>query len=261
MKLCRFVLNADPETVRSGIYHDGRYYETDGQNAVGIHDPGSIRILAPVGTPPAVRLFEHFRGPDGTDRLTYSFSHPGRIVGPTTEIDTTSADQGLDFEVRVGALVQEGDPSLGPSEASRMMLGVGILVVLFNADEREILSSAGASLAPASDLATVYGPFLVTPDELTDNRTTDEPTEFTWPVKVMVSGETVYQTVAVPEFSLFDMVSIAARKKPVLPGEMLAWPAFDKPALENTSLGRFLMASDKVSVEIEPLGTLTFRII
>lgn len=261
MKLCRFVLHADPDTVRSGIYHDGRFYETDGENAVGIHDPGSLRILAPVGTPPAIRLFDSYRANDGSERLTYTFVHPGRLQGPASEIDTSSADQALDFEVRVAALVQEGDPALGPSEANRMMLGLGIFLTLFNADEREMLNASGVSPAPAMDLASVYGPFLVTPDELTDNRTTDEPTEFTWPVKVSVNGEVVFQAVALPEFSLYDLLTLVATKRPVAPGELLAWPPFEKPSLENTSLGRFLMATDKVAVEIEPFGTLTCRII
>lgn len=261
MKLCRFVLHADPETVRSGIYHDGRFYETDGEQAVGIHDPGSVRLLAPIGQPPAVRLFDRYQAADGSARLTYSFSHPGRIVGPTAEIDTSHADQALDFQVRVAALVQEGDSSLGPAEANRMMLGLGITIQLYNADEVEMLESAGVSSAPAMDLATVFGPFLVTPDELTDNRTTDEPTEFTWPIKVFVNGEVVFQTVSNPEFSLYDMLTLAAQKRPVMPGELLAWPAFDKPPLEHTELGRFLMPTDKISVEIEPLGTLNCRII
>lgn len=105
------------------------------------------------------------------------------------------------------------------------------------------------------------GSFLATPDELIDNRTTDEPTEFTWAVKIMVNDVLVHQTICNPEFSLYDLIAIASAKSPVSQGELIAWPAFDKPSLEHTELGRFLVPTDKISIEIESIGILIARII
>lgn len=157
MKLCRFELVSDPGVARSGIYHDGRFYETDGDQAIGIRDSGQVRLLAPVGMPPAIRLFDSYRGSDGSPRLAFSFFHPGHLKPPISELDTTEAGPSLDFDVRVAALIQEGDPKRGPSEVARMMLGIGIFVSLFNADEKEELISVGQSTNMAYDLPGVFG--------------------------------------------------------------------------------------------------------
>lgn len=261
MKLCRFELHDDPGSVRSGIYHDGRFYETDGEKAAAIHEPGAVRLLAPVGTPPAIRLFEGYRAPDASGRLTYSFGHPGRIVAPNTEIDTSRSDGDVDFDVRIAALVQDGEPTNGPAEVTRMLLGVTIALVVFNSHERDELESYNVPTAPAADYATVLGPCLVTPEALTDNRTSEDVNAYTWPVKVCVNGDQVSSSIGAPDISLSELVVLASAKRPLVPGELLLWPALPKPALNQTPLGRFLAPSDKVSVVIEPIGALSFQII
>ncbi len=260
MKLCRFELVSDPGVGRSGIFYDGRFYETDGEKAIGIRDPGQIRLLAPTGTPPALRIFDRFVGSDGTPRITFHYGHSQLILGPTSEIDCRS-HTGLDFDVRIGALIQEGEIEQGPAEAERMLLGVGILLTFFESQERDELLAEGQSVTFAYDFGSVFGPFLATPDELTDNKTTDEPTEFTWEVKISISGEQVHHVIARPEFSLYDLIDHASKKSQPKGGEVFAWPAFEKPSLDNTKLKRFLLPGDSIQVEIEPIGTLVCRII
>lgn len=259
MKLCRFELAIDPGVSRSGIYHDSRFYETDGESAVGIHDPGSVRMLAPMGTPPSVRLFDEVRDASGQPFLTYSFGNPSRMQGPNTEVLAALSEEELEFEVRIAAVTQDSGVTIDPLEAPRLVLGFGILVTFFEPDTRERLAELGLGTAPAQDLAWLFGPFLVTPDELVEHRSSPDPLEFGWAVSIQINGETVHEGVqALPSFG--TLLAIASSKGPVLVGELLASPAFTKPPLVSTSFGRNLIATDRVHVTVEPLGTLVARI-
>lgn len=260
MKLCRFELHADPGTPRSGIYHEGRYYETDGERAAGIHDPGSIRLLPPIGTPPSLRFFDQARDASGNPFLTYSYGNSARLQGPNSDIDASGSDESLDFDVRIAVLVQESARNVDPYEASRLVLGFGIILSFFEPEESERLVSLGLSDAPARDLGTLFGPFLSTPDELLEHRASPDPLEFNWSVQIEVNGETVSETTeANPSFS--GMLALASRMGPVFEGDLFAGPAFNKTSLASGPLGRYLMATDRVAVNVEPLGTLVGRII
>lgn len=259
MKLCRFELASDPGTPRSGIYHDSRFYETDGENAVGIHDPGAVRILPPIGLPPSVRLFEQARDAQGQPFLTYSFANSTRMQGPNTEIFSGPNAEELDFDVRVVVLTQDSVSQMDPLEAQRVVLGYAIMLSLFDPGEQERLAELGLSDAPARDLPYLIGPFLVTPDELIELRTSPDPLEFGWAVTVQINGDTIYEgSAALPSFG--DLLDVAAARGPIVVGEVLASPTLDKPALVSSNLGRGLLSGDRVAVTIEPLGTLVARI-
>ncbi|MBS1721720.1 MAG: hypothetical protein JSS66_01805 [Armatimonadetes bacterium] len=260
MKLCRFELRTDPGTVRSGVYHDGRFYETDGENAIGIHDPGSVHLLAPVASCPAIRVFERARLEDGQWGLTYSFSHPGRLQATATEIDASGVLGELDLDVHVAALLQGSNES-DPTDPGTMVLGYSIFVRLFDATEREQFAALGASTQPATDMGSLYGPFIVTPDDLVEARAGSDPTRMTWNASILVNDELVASGSYDPILPLRDLIEFAARKGPIGSGEILAWPAWDKPAMEATQLGRPLQAADKVAVTVEPLGMVVGRII
>ena len=260
MKLCRFELHEEPGVPRSGIYHEGRFYETDGEKAAGIHDPGSIRLLPPIGTPPSLRLFEEARDAHGQLFLTYTFGNPARIQGANSDIDASGTDESLDFDVRVAVLTQEEARRTEPQDAARLVLGYGILVSYFEPEESERLVSLGLPDAPARDVCSLFGPFLCTPDELLEHRVGADPLEFGWSMSIQVNGETLLeQTLTMASFS--TMLAVASVKGPVVPGEVLASPPMQKPPLNQTSMGRFLIATDRVSVTVEPLGTLVGRII
>lgn len=260
MKLCRFELHSDPGVSRSGIYHDGRFYETDGEKAAGIHDPGSVRLLPPIGTPPSLRYFDEARDANGQIFLAYTFGNPARIQGPNSDIDASGTDESLDFDVRVAMLTQTDAHRIELQEAAKLVLGYGILVTFFEPEESERLHALGQSDAPARDIGCLFGPYLSTPDELLEHRVGSDPLEFGWSMTVAVNGETLHeQTLTMASFS--SMLTVASVKGPVFSGEVLASPAITKPALSSTSLGRNLIATDRVSVTVDPLGTLVGRII
>jgi len=87
-ELCRFELISSPTHPRSGIVYGSKVYETDGSNPIGTYEWSEVRLLAPVGMPPSVRLF------DATDEESdwslaeenplpsFQYLNPRSMIGP-----------------------------------------------------------------------------------------------------------------------------------------------------------------------------------
>jgi len=255
MILCRFELRADPGTARSGILFDGRVYETDGENAIGIHEPGLVRLLTPIGTPPSVRLFDLERGGHGEPVLLYSYYNPGALVPTAGSLGVPVGEGDVEVELRVAVVVKDDGLQVEPSEAAGFVLGYSVLAVLYNAEAREDAQRNDWPKALAYDVGAFFGPSLVTPDDLADSRSADGG--FQWTATVQVNGEDVCEVKDAPEASLEDLLSVASQRLPVRSGELLAFPALPVPPLSATPLGRPLLPGDRLSATIGPLGTLS----
>lgn len=129
------------------MYHDGRFYETDGQQAIGIHDVSKIRLLSPIGTPPSVRFF----GRTPTERNGFHYVNPSGIRGPLAELVMPFVIKGLC--VRVAGVVAEAGQVEDVADATRALLGVTLLVSFYDDPFTD-------------DLPFVCGPFLWTLDDL-----------------------------------------------------------------------------------------------
>lgn len=259
MKLCRFELRADPGTVRSGILHADRLYETDGQNAIGIHELGDIRLLPPVGTPPSVRVFDARRTELGAERLVYWFANPTRAVGAAGELPLPDDMGELDFEVRIATTVTDAGERIEESEAERFILGMAVAIVVrapeVAADEIAVGSGPGQS----ADLGFGLGPWLVTPDDVRGYGLAGSTTRYAWPYKLLVNGLVVAEGIDEPTFSLADLLRVASQGGPVLPGELLLTPALAKPSLSDTEVGRGLLPGDRVEAHVEGVGVLVLN--
>lgn len=257
MKLCRFELKADPGTVRSGVYHDGRYYETDGENAIGVHDPGSLSLLAPTGRPPSVRLYQSFTQLDGMSGFTYEYANPSTVFGPGRELDVSASTGPIGVLARVVALVQETPKTTDAIDANVGILGYAPFVQLVDWDEREQAASQGVSAAPSCDFGSALGPFLVTPDDLTEQRSGPDPSQFKFPYSLEVNGETMATGTMDALPPMAALVSHAASRNDLSAGEVIGFPAVEVQA----GSGEGLLAADRVSFTVDGLGTLVVRVI
>ncbi|HRI44887.1 MAG TPA: fumarylacetoacetate hydrolase family protein [Fimbriimonadaceae bacterium] len=242
MKLCRFVLTQDPEVARSGIFHDGRIYETDGKQAIGVHDPSKVRFLAPIGTPPAVRFFD--LRPDA--ELAYRYGNPSALLDPRSEIDAPPAMTELDLEVRVGVVTGESGEQIDAEEAESFVLGVTIVLAFFGPE------FVATDPVRACDLPSIVGPLLTTPDDLA------EVTAFE--VIVFVGEEERIRVQAPSRYPAAEMIALASRNLPIRAGEVLVAPPLPLPRLGETPLGRCLLPRDEFRVVVEPLGGVGGRI-
>ncbi|MCW5935812.1 MAG: fumarylacetoacetate hydrolase family protein [Fimbriimonadaceae bacterium] len=261
MKLCRFELRSQPGPIRSGLVYDSRYYETDGERAIGIHEPGAVTLLPPIGVAPSLRLFDVAWQVNGGYSISFDYLNPSAYAGPAATVEMPESTTGMDFEIRVAGVVHEGGRSITHDEAPSFILGYGILVSLFDPEAVETARVENRATTPARDLGGFFGPFLVTPDELSESVMEGDPTRFRWTVEAHVNGENVMEDSAHEDHVSFsDLIHVASATTAVNPSDLLAWPAIRKPRLDSTAFGRLLAPEDEIRVTIEPLGTLVGRI-
>jgi fumarylacetoacetate (FAA) hydrolase len=260
VKLCRFVLLDAPEHPRSGIYHDGKVYETDGERAIGIHDPGSLSMLTPLGTPPAIRAFQSYRRPDGSEGLTFRFCNVTGLAGPNGEIAVNVGARALDFDVHVVGVVGDLAESVEAPEAAGYVLGYALLLELYDADLAEEERLLELPSGPSHDMGGALGPFLTTPDELTEFTVGSDPTNFGWNYRLRVNDAEVAVGSVESDFPFSHLLSFASQARAVQAGEVLAWPALAKPPLLESGLERNLVSGDRIEAVVDGLGTLVARI-
>ncbi|OWU65494.1 MAG: hypothetical protein CBB60_004390 [Armatimonadetes bacterium Cent15-Ar3] len=160
MKLCRFELKSEPGTIRSGMVYDGKIYETDGAEAIGVHEAADVRPLAPVPTPPSIRVFRTDLSETG-----FVYANPAAVVGPSMVIELP--DSGSDYVARsyFGAVIGGTGYQLGEEEAEAVLLGFTLVNIL---SSKSIEEEDGKSLGRAQDFGIMVGPVITTPDDLDD---------------------------------------------------------------------------------------------
>jgi hypothetical protein len=254
MKLVRFELLEAPGRARSGLIYEERVYETDGEKAIGIHELGRVRLFPPVGPVAGFRVFEALG-----DGLTYHHRHP-QVLGPLSEIEMPSQVDGLDFDAHVCVVLQDGGTQIDPHEAPGFVLGY-TLALAFRipsvvAEDRE----AGGSGAPGRDAGTVIGPFLVTPEDMTEFSLPGNERILAFGYEMKVNADVVASGQVLLDPGLDRLLPFASAYSRVFPSEALAWPKLEKPELEFSELGRLLLPSDRVSLTVDGLGTLVAKI-
>ncbi|MCG9893853.1 MAG: fumarylacetoacetate hydrolase family protein [Fimbriimonadaceae bacterium] len=246
MKLCRFELETSPGLVRSGLLHEGKVYETDGERAIGIHELSSVQLVCPLGRPPALTLFSLETGPGGEVRPVYDYGHPGGLVGSGAGLVLGDGTDGWSLEARIAAAVTADGREIDEGEAAGFVLGFSLLITLlppFGLDGLE--RRTGAS----HDSGAALGPFLCTPDELEGGG----PPEF----ELLINGATIAQGL-IPPVSMPDrLIPLASRRRMVMAGEVIAGPPIPLPDLDAGPLGRFLAPTDRINFRVTGLGALT----
>lgn len=231
MKLCRFVLHESPEQARSGIFHENRVYETDGQNAVGIHEITKLGFLAPIRNATSLRFF----GKTAQDLEGSHYANPSEILGPLAQVELPFVQgQGIFCNVRLAAVVSDRAEQLDLDEVGKYVLGYTLLVNLYSEPTF------------VDDFHIVVGPFLITPDEF----------DFSKPraAFMKINGEVVIET----SETLIDPAKFF-----VPASKTFALQAGDLVAGHPLSLsGQVpLTAGIKLGIEIEGLSPLNFSLI
>lgn len=259
MKLCRFELLEDPGTLRSGLFYDNRVYETQGMEAAGVHEPGTIRLYPPLGPCPSLRFFDIAIDNQGQKMLHYCYGNAATLYGPNAQFPLPEEQVDWDFEVRVVAAISDKGAQIDQDEAPKFILGYSLMLVLVAADQAERESQLGLPPAASRDTAIFFGPFVVTADELADTAAREAETHYIWRYEIKVSDEIVARGSNDAGFGTAQMLELASRRAELVPGELFAYPPLEKQPLDLTSLGRSLVPEDKVTCTIEGLGTLVAR--
>lgn len=258
MKLCRFELKAAPGEVRSGIVYSGKIYETDGANAIAVHEAEQIRPLSPVGLPPNIRVFRCLPGLiDADETPAYFYACSTALSGASPIIPKPEFVAELDYEPYVVAVIAADGANIAIEDADDIILGYSLMNVLVARDTERHEKRVGAGPGRSFDIAIPIGPVLTTPDELEDVIESDQlGRKFKLTAVTRVNGvEKRRGDLADLPFTFAQAITTASETSPLKTGDLFAMgPIAFGDAQENLTPG------DEVQLAVERLGTLALRI-
>jgi fumarylacetoacetate (FAA) hydrolase len=256
------------------IVQEGGEDETDD----ALLDAADLAFGPPILGPPSLRDFYAFeqhvatmwarRGnpvPDAWYRLPiFYFSNVSEIRGPGDPVWAPRGSHELDFELEVVALVDTPARDLAAATAEAAIGGYSILNDWSARDLQREETAVRLGPAKGKDFASTIGPWLVTPDELADERSPGA----TGPDLAMtaeVNGTGIsWGRWSEAQFSFGDMLARASADVTLRPGDLIGSGTVGTGCLlevKDERLGRYLQPGDEVTLRIERLGELTSPIV
>ena len=154
--------------------------ETD-EKPIAIKE-GDANLLPPVPNPDTFRDFYAFeqhvkaarklRGlemhPDWYKLPIFYFSNPTTLYGHGEIVPYPIGTEELDFELEIAIIIANGGQNIKKENADKMIAGYTILNDWSARDLQREEMQLNLGPAKGKDFANSFGPYLVTPDELTD---------------------------------------------------------------------------------------------
>lgn len=259
VKLLRFELLAEPGRTRSGIVHGGKVYETDGTQAIGVHEWGDVVPLVPTGTPPSYRMFRLAEG--GADWglhdepiPLYFYLNPASLVPANRQLVKPIHVGELGYEPQLAAVVASPGSNVEVSEADGIILGLTVLNTFVDLDIERAERASGAGPGRSRDFATAAGPFLTTPEELDDLVIDDSRgRRYNLSASIRINGQEVGSAdLSQLPFTFAELISSASESCSLAAGDLVALgPIGVTPSKKSK-----LEIGDDVQVIVERLGRL-----
>jgi fumarylacetoacetate (FAA) hydrolase len=237
----------------------------------------------PILHPPSIRDFYGFeqhvatswarRGrpvPEAWYRLpVFYFSNVSELRGPGEPVWAPRGSSELDYELEIGALVDTPVRDLPEERAEDAIGGFFILNDWSARDLQRDETAVRLGPAKGKDFATSIGPWLVTPDELTDRRAPGSTApDLTMTAAVASADGPVIETSrgswSTVHHQFAAMLARASADVRIRPGEILGSGTVGGGCLLETreaTLGRYLEPGDVVALEVERLGRLVTPIV
>jgi fumarylacetoacetate (FAA) hydrolase len=230
----------------------------------------------PVLRPPSLRDFYAFEGhvrtmwerrggevPETWYRLPiFYFSNVSEVRGPDDPIWSPAASQELDYELEVAAVVDTPARDLPAERAEEAIGGYTIFNDWSARDLQREETVVRLGPAKGKDFASSFGPWLVTPDELSDARVGNG---YDLAMTAEVNGtETSRGRWSDAQFSFGEMLARASADVQLRPGDLVGSGTVGTGCLlevRDTTLGRYLEPGDEVVMRIERLGALRNQIV
>jgi fumarylacetoacetate (FAA) hydrolase len=194
----------------------------------------------------------------------FYFGNVSEIRGPDEPVWAPLGSAELDFELEVGAVVDASARDLDPDRAEEAIGGYCILNDWSARDLQRDETAVRLGPAKGKDFATTIGPWLVTPDELSD---ACEPGA-TGPDLAMtgeVNGQAISRgTWSAAQFSFGQMLARASADARLRPGDLIGSGTVGTGCLlevKEGTLGRYLQPGDAVTLRIDRLGELRTPIV
>ncbi|MGH2512336.1 MAG: fumarylacetoacetate hydrolase family protein [Candidatus Limnocylindrales bacterium] len=249
----------------------------------GVDDPAvldgaDLAFGPPILRPSSLRDFYAFEGhvatmwarrgnpvPEAWYRLPiFYFSNVSEIRGPGDPVWAPRDSVELDYELEVCALVDTPARDLAPGSAEDAIGGYTILNDWSARDLQRDETSVRLGPAKGKDFASTIGPWLVTPDELTDTRVRGA-TGPALDLSAEVNGlETSRGRWSDAQFSFGEMLARASADARLRPGDLIGSGTVGSGCLlevREGTLGRYLEPGDRVTLRVDRLGSLSSPIV
>ncbi len=236
-------------------------------------------LLAPVPTPPSVRDFyafeQHVKAararrnagmiPEWYQFPVFYFSNPSAIQGPEAEVPYPVDSHELDFELEVALVIGREGRNIPAAEAPAYIAGYLVMNDWSARDLQRDEMKMNLGPAKGKDFATSLGPWLVTPDEISDRRLgTGADERYDLAITGRVNGRQV-STANFKDlyFTFPQMIERASRHVTLRVGDVLGSGTVGTGCIlelgpENVP---WLQPGDVVEMEIERLGVLRNTIV
>jgi 2-keto-4-pentenoate hydratase/2-oxohepta-3-ene-1,7-dioic acid hydratase in catechol pathway len=238
------------------------------------HALADVRLLAPLPVPPQVRDFlcfeEHLANclaqaakltgqpgeipPVWYQQPIYYKANRFSVNGPDSDVVWPEYSQMMDYELELACVIGVGGRDVSRENAASHIFGFTI----FNdasARDAQFVEMAG-QLGPAKgkdfDTGNVFGPWIVTADELGD--------PYALEMVARVNGEEWSRgSSATMRHRFDDLIAFVSRSETLHPGEILGSGTVGTGC--GLEQGRFLEPGDVVELEIQGIGTLRNRFV
>lgn len=224
-----------------------------------------IKLKAPILLPSSLKDFfafeEHAKAgaarrketltPEWYEIPAYYKGNHRQILGPDDEIPWPFYTRKLDFECEVACVIGKKGKNISASEAENYIFGYMIFndVSARDIQKKEMILRMGP--AKSKDFANVFGPYLVTKDEI--NPVTDLS------LTVKVNGEVWSNGYFKDQYWGFPlMISHVSQEETVYPGDVLGSGTFYKGC--GLDLDRWIQPDDVIELEVPKLGVLKNKI-
>lgn len=226
-----------------------------------------VRRLAPIPDPPLIRDFmafeEHLKNiyprlgrdipPAWYDMPVYYKGNPASVGAHEDVITMPSYAEELDFEFEFAAVIGRGGSDIPADQALDRVFGYMIYNDFSARAVQTHEMSVGLGPAKGKDFhgAHVFGPWLVTADEI--------PDVYDLCMRAKVNGEEWCRSNTSTMYWRFeDMIAHASRDEPVRSGEIFGSGTVGGGSAAEVGLS--LQAGDQVELSMDLLGTLCNRI-
>jgi fumarylacetoacetate (FAA) hydrolase len=250
------------------------YAAADNDDAIGA--AGDLAFGPPILAPSSLRDFYAFeqhvgtmwrrRGhdiPEAWFRLPiFYFSNTSEIRGPDDPVWAPNGSSELDYELEVAALVDTPAVDLDADHAEDAIGGYLVLNDWSARDLQREETTVRLGPAKGKDFASSIGPWLVTPDELTDARSGNG---YDLVMTADINGEEISRgTWSAAQFSFGQMLARASADVRLRPGDLVGSGTVGTGCLlevKDDRFGRWLEPGDEVVLRVDRLGELRTPII